>query len=86
MIHAMCNRMLAINQGAVTIKYHKPERIIRHQKSSSSVYIGPEIIPNFAKDRVSSRCNADAFFAMRQAMETTGEFHPAFEHPKVGIR
>jgi hypothetical protein len=85
MIHAMRNRMLAINQRTVTIKYHKPERIVRHQKSSSSVHIAAEIIPKSAKDRVSSPCKVDAFFALRQAMETNGKFKHTSEHPKVGL-
>jgi hypothetical protein len=73
MVHAMGDRMLAVDERAVTIKYDKSERICGHVGSFILSNGKAEPNPKPIKDRVPDICNQEPFFALPEASETNGE-------------
>jgi hypothetical protein len=70
----MGNGVLAVNEGAVTIKYDKSERICGHVGSFILSNGKAEPNPKPVKDRVPDTCKTEAFFTTPEAMEIYGEF------------
>ena len=57
MVHAVCNRMLAIDQSPITIKYNKSKRVIRHEASSIIILYGRRLVDTAPK--IESRRDAN---------------------------